>query len=93
MGPDVGGNTAQLLELLLARAGTRAHAVAQLAVDLTDQLVDIALEQSFVGLWPGLLPHTRAGEMLVNLGAEVGREREHERAGAREREAQRVLGD
>src|SRR5229473_5000726 len=43
--PHVGSGPAEVLQRLRARVGARLHAVADLAVDLADQLVDLALEQ------------------------------------------------
>ncbi len=93
MRPHVGRCAAEVLQLLRARVGARLHAVADLAVDLADELVDVALEQRLVGLRPGLLPYALAREEVVDVGAGVRSEREQQRGAGREREAQRVERD
>ena len=64
-----GRRAAERLQLLVAGVRGGLHAVAQLAVDLADELEDLALEQRRVGLRPRLLPHALAREQLVGIGA------------------------
>ena len=54
------GVRAQRLELVARRCRRRLDAVAQLAVDLHDQLQRVALEHRRVGVRPRLLPHALA---------------------------------
>ena len=68
---DVGALARHRLELLAGRGRRRLDAVADLAVDLHDDLDDVALEQREVGVRPWGLPHAVAGQRLVDLGAGV----------------------
>ena len=49
-------------ELFLAGVAGDLNAIAQLAVDLTDELVSVALEHRRVGGRPRLLPEPLAGQ-------------------------------
>src|SRR5262245_39820390 len=65
--PDVGRLPAQLLQFLRRRIARRLYAVAQLAVDLAHQLVDLPLQQRLVGLRPGHFPYALAHEALIDI--------------------------
>src|SRR5689334_11081864 len=71
MALDVLARPRQLGQLLLRRVRCDLDPVAELAVDLHDQHVGLALEQGCIGLRPGLLPDPLALEPLIDLGAEV----------------------
>src|SRR3954447_17872874 len=71
----------QLGQLRLGGVGRDLEPVAELAVDLHDQHVGVALEQCRVGFRPGLLPDPLALQPLIDLRAEVGGEREEQGGG------------
>ena len=75
------------LLLLLGCVGRRLEAVDQLAVHLDDERNGVRHEQVPVGLRPRFLPDAPAGQLLVDLGAEVRREGEDQRGGRGDREA------
>ena len=85
VGLDPPGVQRQPLELLARRAGGGGDAVTNLAVDHADQLERVGHEHGGIGRRPRLLPDPTAGDQLVDLGAEVRREREQQRGGRRGR--------
>src|SRR5204862_460853 len=68
----------------------RLYAIAHLAVDLTDQLVGVALEPALVGGRPRLLPHSAPRKQLMGVGGGVRSEREEQRRGRGQRKTQRA---
>jgi hypothetical protein len=76
-----------LLELLARGVGRNREPVDQLAVQLHDQLDLLVGQQLRIGLRPGLLPDPIARDALVDLGAQVRGEREHQRPRGGDREA------
>src|ERR1035441_5585700 len=87
---DVGREPAQLPQLVGAGVDRSLHAIAQLSVDLADQLVDLALQQLLIGARPVSLPYALAGQAVEDVRADVRSEREQQRGGRREREAHRL---
>ena len=75
---------------LLARGlgGRRARGRAACRSPARPARPSSVAQQRRVGLGPRLLPHAPAGHQLVDLGAEVRGEREDQRAGGGDREAQ-----
>src|SRR5580700_2515391 len=90
MGLDAAGLEAQFFQLLAPRPGGCIHPVADLAVDLANELERVGLAHVGIGVGPRLLPPAPAGEHLVSLGPEVRREREQQRRGGRGRESPRL---
>ena len=76
-----------LLELLAARRPPAPSAGRSACRSAARSAGSRRCQQRRVGLRPGLLPHPLAGHPLVDLGAEVRREGEHERSRRGQREA------
>ena len=90
VGLHAAGRERERSSSLLGGAARRRDAVADLAVDLADELERVGASMRRVGVRPRLLPHAPAGQLLVDLGAEVRREREHQRGGGRGRRTERA---
>src|SRR5206468_2746155 len=65
------------LELLARGSCRRADAVANLAIDLQDELERVGVQHRGIGHRPWLLPHAPPGNKLEDLGAEMGSKGEH----------------
>ncbi len=85
-----GAASASSMSSILVCGRRREQPVADLAVDLADQLEGVRLQERRVGLRPRLLPHALTRQAVVGVRGRVRGEREQQRRGRRQREAHRA---